>query len=292
MVMLLEQSKGDSSGGAAHASALDRLAKILASKETNKLFTKMKHNTVNLGPASKGFNKQFFESFPNYYVWPMKYAFHDREALAAATLCDDSSAEGVEISAERRLGHLLDLICFDIYHKRFHKAQELLTTDKIKQLVESANINEISADYKKSLSLYYDLLGSFYQLSCRLGDAETAYNTALEFNSDNLDARLKLIVLFIEFGETHKAETTYGEWLEKLSVSAAESAAEASVAAAVEGTVEPVTAKDSTLVMAEAWILTHRAGLWTVRDSDGAYMPEAINLAITDISRVRALTGE
>lgn len=289
MVLLLEQAKGDQTGGSAHASALDRLAKILASKETNKLFTQMKHNNVNLGPASKGFNKQFFESFPNYYIWPMKYAFHDRETLAASTLSDDNSEE---INSETRLTHMLDLICFDIFHKRFNKAQELLVSDKIKQIVESININDISTDYKKLLSLYYDLVGSFYQLSCRLGDAEAAYTTALEFNSENLDARLKLIVLYIEFGETFKAEACYDEWLQKLTVTAAESALEASATVTAADSVEPVAVKDSNIVMTEAWILTHRAGLWTVRDSDGAYMPEAINLAITDISRVRSLTGE
>lgn len=303
MVMLLEQAKGDPSGGAVNAAALDRLAKILASKETNKLFAKMKLNNVNLGSASKSFNKQFFESFPNYYIWPMKYAHHDRETLAAATLSDENSEES---NSETRLTHMLDLICFDIYHKRFAKAHDLLVADKIKQLVESAaasvdmsDSNSISSkESRKSISLYYDLLGSFYQLSCRLGDAAAAYITALEFNSDNLDARLKLIVLYIEFGEMSKAETAYDEWLQQLTQSATTAqSASLEATAAADTTVEspPAAAavvRDSTAVLTEAWILTHRAGLWTMRGSEGAYMPEAINLAITDITRVRSLTGE
>lgn len=75
--MLIEQSKGENTG-AAHAAAVDKLAKTLAAKETSKYMNKMRENKIKLGPATKGYSKQFFESFPSYYVWGSKYASYDR----------------------------------------------------------------------------------------------------------------------------------------------------------------------------------------------------------------------
>ena len=218
MVMFLEQARGDTNAGVTHAASLDNLAKILASKETGRYINKMRQNTLELGPASKSYCKQFFESFPNYYIWPMKYGFEDRETLVSHVTSSNSDET---LGYEKRIQNILDLVCFDIYHKRFNKAHEMLLQEKTQSLI-TAYTQEYTTMTKNTttptttptesdvvlqaanlLSLYHDLMGSFYQLNCQLGKAETEYSKALHYNKNNLDAKLKSILLFVEYGETH-----------------------------------------------------------------------------------------
>ncbi len=107
--------------------------------------------------------------------------------------------DGVETSSTA-LFRALTLICFDLHHKRFTRAFQDLTS------AESL----LSSDYTtsnpslKDLSLYHDIKGSYLQLICKLGAAESEYMKAIELYPDNIDSRLKLIMLYTEFGEFDK----------------------------------------------------------------------------------------
>ena len=162
-----------------------------------------------------------------------------------------------------------------------------------KMLVQSATASVSTAEYSPeinaqlvvNLSTYHELLGSFQQLLCKLGQAETEFRIALELNPKNINAKLKLIMLLGEFGEYDTVESQYGMWLLELISGVSADAVEGG-----EETIPPVAVTVADLV-AKAWVFTHRAGLWTSRDAEGQYRPGAVERAMADIKAARELVG-
>lgn len=266
---------------------IDKLAKKLASKNAAQLMNELKNNSHVYPVPSKTFSKQFFESFPSCYRWKSDFLDVDRESLVIATGWSE------EDSLPERVQYTLNLIQFEIFHKRFTKAFEIISNPVTKMLIQSATSSvsiaesspEIRSQMLANLSTYHELLGSFEQIVCQLGNAEVEFRIALELNPDNFDAKLKLIMLLAEFGEYEQAEAQYGMWLLSLSSGISVDALDGGTE-----TIKPVTTTGADLVI-KAWILTHRAGLWTSRGSDGLYRPDTITKAITDIDAARALVG-
>ena len=44
-------------------------------------------------------------------------------------------------------------------------------------------------------------IGSYKQLSCKLGEAEAQYKKSFAFDHSNIDVHLKLVMLLTEFGD-------------------------------------------------------------------------------------------
>jgi len=272
----------------ASAGPVDKLAKKIAAKKAAKLMTELKNNAHTYSPPSKTFSKQFFESFPAAYRWKSEFSNIDRESLVAAV----GSSEEDPLSD--RVRYTLTLIQFEIYHKRFIKALDMINSPVTKILFSSATASlltaesyspETKASLESNLSTYHELLGSFQQLLCKLGNAETEFRIALDLNPKNINAKLKLIMLLGEYSEYDTVESQYGMWLLELISGVSADATEGG-----DETIPPVTITVADLV-AKAWILTHRAGLWTSRDSDGQYRPGAIEKSLADINAARALVG-
>lgn len=284
-VMLAEQMKG--ADVSAYAASVDKLSKIVAAKETSRHMAELRKNTHIYSAPSKSFSKQFFESFPSFYRWKAEFGAVDRESLVA------SVGGKEEDPLPDRVKHTLDLIKFEIFSKRFAKAFESLDNSVTKLLMQTAASSVLTAEYAPevtaqltaNLSSYHELLGSYLQLHCKLGNAEDEYRTALVLNPANIDAKLKLIMLAGEFGEFDKVESQYGEWLMSLISGVSVDAPEGG-----DNTIAPVVASSADRV-AKAWILTHRAGLWTSRDQEGKFRPDAVDKALGDINAARALVG-
>jgi hypothetical protein len=139
----------------------------------------------------------------------MPYSFCFRESLqivAAQTASETASFE-------KRIESVLNLVCFDLYHKRFVKAFETLKAEATTTLLVAAEtelltLSDMSSDndveLRTQLALYHDLIGSYDQLTCKFGSAVKEYEKALMFVPKYLDSRLKLAMVEIEVGNFEK----------------------------------------------------------------------------------------
>lgn len=145
-----------------------------------------------------------------------------RESLANSSTIDT-------VAVHTQLARTLILISFDLHKKHYKRAFDLLLdpstellTKRVKQELEGSTSGEalepsetevvldLDSAPNTLLAAYYDLCGTYNQISCQLGKAQECYEAALALYPSSLDSRLKLALLYAESGEASKvsADTT------------------------------------------------------------------------------------
>ncbi len=123
------------------------------------------------------------------------------------------------------------------------------------------NLSDIKANSVASgamankLSSFFDVLGTFYHLSCNFKEAVESYKKSIALNGDNIESAIKLAQVYIELGENDTAENIFDSLC--------------------------TTQKEVNL----AWSLTHQASLFISRNKDGSYREGGVTKATEAVER-------
>ena len=122
-------------------------------------------------------------------------------------------------------------------------------------LTEINSNNAPSSTVAKELSAYFDILGTFYHLSCNFKEAVNTYKASVALDGENIESAIKLAQIYIELGDVDGAEQIFDT---------------------LSRTQEGVNL---------AWSLTHQASLFISRKKDGGYREEGVTKASAAVDK-------
>ena len=236
---------------------VEAMVKELAQKTSANLCKSLRAAAAASGESllpSKSHCKNFLESYPSMHVWIPHYQTVERATLVSAL---EEAAGDADLVRQCTL----DLVCFDLLAHKFEDAFTLLNTLPVPDASAAPEEAPMSstqalcyvtpydeaqrADPNQMISFQLELVGFHKHLRRDLAGAIDAYNLALRYNPNNIDARMKLSNVYLEVPDLAASMALYDDILSHLE--------------------QRSDAQEEVAVVMKAWTLLHRVSNYIVR---------------------------
>jgi tetratricopeptide (TPR) repeat protein len=303
---LIERSQGKESN---NDKKISDLSKMVAVEKADKTLTDIRVNASGNQRSlpSKAYCRNSMEAYPNCYEWKHHYYGISRDQLWQSY---QETKERTETSIASSSASLVDWITFvekaldvvkyDLSHDAFKKSFDLL--NEVSSLSSSFASSAATSSSSSILSVFHELLGTYYHLLFKIEEATKEYEKSLGYDSSNINAHLKFSVVLLENGERENALSYLNHLLSLLGgenkSTATSSSSSSSLSASSSSFHDKLIASSfesiprEKMIAYRSWIYNHRATLVIARDENGQFVENALEKALNDLEAALNESGK